>query len=63
MLTFVPVQPMHQFSVPGAASTLTCGVVTFQATLQVSSVAQLAKVLSRIEQVKDVHTVQRDLGG
>ena len=34
---------------------------TFQATLQVSSVAQLAKVLSRIEQVKDVHTVQRDM--
>jgi GTP pyrophosphokinase len=34
---------------------------TFQATLQVASVAQLAKVLSRIEQVKDVHTVQRDL--
>ena len=36
---------------------------TFQATLQVSSVAQLAKVLSRIEQVKDVHLVQRDMGG
>jgi GTP pyrophosphokinase len=35
---------------------------TFQATLQVSSVAQLAKVLSRIEQVKDVHLVQRDMG-
>jgi GTP diphosphokinase / guanosine-3',5'-bis(diphosphate) 3'-diphosphatase len=34
---------------------------TFQATLQVSSVAQLARVLSRIEQVKDVHTVQRDM--
>ena len=34
---------------------------TFLATLQVSSVAQLAKVLSRIEQVKDVHTVQRDM--
>src|SRR5687767_14044552 len=34
---------------------------TFQATLQVSSVAQLAKVLSRIEQVKDVHLVQRDM--
>ncbi len=33
---------------------------TFLATLQVSSVAQLARVLSRIEQVKDVHTVQRD---
>ena len=35
---------------------------TLQATLQVSSVAQLAKVLSRIEQVKDVHLVQRDMG-
>ena len=34
---------------------------TFIATLQVSSVAQLARVLSRIEQVKDVHTVQRDM--
>ena len=34
---------------------------TFVATLQVSSVAQLARVLSRIEQVKDVHLVQRDL--
>jgi GTP pyrophosphokinase len=34
---------------------------TVQATLQVSSVAQLAKVLSRIEQLKDVHTVQREL--
>jgi guanosine-3',5'-bis(diphosphate) 3'-pyrophosphohydrolase len=35
---------------------------TVQATLQVSSVAQLAKVLSRIEQLKDVYSVQRDLG-
>ncbi len=34
---------------------------TFQATLQVSSVAQLARVLQRIEQVRDVHTVQREL--
>jgi GTP diphosphokinase / guanosine-3',5'-bis(diphosphate) 3'-diphosphatase len=34
---------------------------TVQATLQVSSVAQLAKVLSRIEQLKDVYSVQRDL--
>jgi GTP pyrophosphokinase len=34
---------------------------TLQATLQVASVAQLAKVLARIEQVKDVHTVQRDM--
>jgi len=34
---------------------------TIQATLQVSSVAQLARVLSRIEQLKDVHTVQREL--
>ena len=32
------------------------------ATLQVASVAQLAKVMSRIEQLKDVITVQRDLG-
>ncbi|MDQ3937375.1 MAG: bifunctional (p)ppGpp synthetase/guanosine-3',5'-bis(diphosphate) 3'-pyrophosphohydrolase, partial [Chloroflexota bacterium] len=34
---------------------------TVQATLQVESVAQLAKVLSRIEQLKDVYSVQRDL--
>ncbi len=34
---------------------------TIQATLQVSSVAQLARVLTRIEQLKDVHTVQREL--
>ncbi len=34
---------------------------TVQATLQVASVAQLAKVLSRIEQLKDVYSVQRDL--
>ena len=32
------------------------------ATLQVASVAQLAKVMSRIEQLKDVLSVQRDLG-
>ena len=32
------------------------------ATLQVASVAQLAKVMSRIEQLKDVINVQRDLG-
>jgi GTP diphosphokinase / guanosine-3',5'-bis(diphosphate) 3'-diphosphatase len=34
---------------------------TVQATLQVASVAQLAKVLSRIEQLKDVYSVQREL--
>ena len=34
---------------------------TVQATLQVASVAQLAKVLSRIEQLKDVYSVARDL--
>jgi guanosine-3',5'-bis(diphosphate) 3'-pyrophosphohydrolase len=34
---------------------------TVQATLQVSSVAQLAKVLSRIEQLRDVYSVARDL--
>jgi guanosine-3',5'-bis(diphosphate) 3'-pyrophosphohydrolase len=32
------------------------------ATLQVASVAQLAKVMGRIEQLKDVISVQRDLG-
>jgi GTP pyrophosphokinase len=32
------------------------------ATLQVASVAQLARVMSRIEQLKDVISVQRDLG-
>jgi GTP pyrophosphokinase len=35
---------------------------TVTATLQVGSVAQLAKVMGRIEQLKDVITVQRDLG-
>jgi len=34
---------------------------TLQATLQVSSVAQLAKVLQRIEAVRDVHQVTREL--
>jgi GTP diphosphokinase / guanosine-3',5'-bis(diphosphate) 3'-diphosphatase len=34
---------------------------TVKATLQVSSVAQLAKILSRLEQLKDVYSVQRDL--
>jgi GTP pyrophosphokinase len=34
---------------------------TIQATLQVSSVAQLAKVMSRLEQLKDVTSVQRDV--
>ncbi len=32
------------------------------ATLQVASVSQLARVMSRIEQLKDVLSVQRDLG-
>ncbi len=34
---------------------------TVQTTLQVASVAQLARVLSRIEQLKDVYSVTRDL--
>jgi GTP diphosphokinase / guanosine-3',5'-bis(diphosphate) 3'-diphosphatase len=34
---------------------------TVQATLQVSSVAQLARVISSIGQLKDVYSVQRDL--
>ena len=34
---------------------------TVNATLQVASVAQLARVLSRLETVKDVLSVQRDL--
>ena len=33
---------------------------TVQATLEVSSVAQLARVMSRLEQLKDVYSVQRD---
>jgi GTP diphosphokinase / guanosine-3',5'-bis(diphosphate) 3'-diphosphatase len=33
---------------------------TVQATLQVASVAQLARVMSRLEQLKDVFSVQRD---
>ena len=35
---------------------------TVTATIQVSSVAQLARVMGRIEQVRDVTSVQRDLG-
>jgi (p)ppGpp synthase/HD superfamily hydrolase len=31
-------------------------------TIQVASVAQLAKVMSRVEQLKDVISAQRDLG-
>jgi GTP pyrophosphokinase len=34
---------------------------TLQATLQVASVAQLAKVLQRLEQVRDVHQVTREM--
>jgi GTP pyrophosphokinase len=34
---------------------------TVLATLQVASVAQLAKVLSRLEQLRDVYSVQREL--
>jgi GTP pyrophosphokinase len=33
------------------------------ATLQVASVSQLARVMSRVEQLKDVISVQRDIGG
>ncbi len=33
-----------------------------RATLQVASVSQLSRVLNRIEQLKDVVSVQRDLG-
>jgi (p)ppGpp synthase/HD superfamily hydrolase len=33
-----------------------------RATIQVSSVSQLARVMSRIETLKDVISVQRDLG-
>jgi guanosine-3',5'-bis(diphosphate) 3'-pyrophosphohydrolase len=35
---------------------------TVRATLQVASVVQLAKIMSRIEQVRDVQAVQRDFG-
>ena len=34
---------------------------TVKATLEVASVAQLARVMSRLEQLKDVISVQRDL--
>ena len=37
-------------------------IATVTATIQVSSVAQLAHVMGRIEQVRDVTSVQRDLG-
>ncbi|MGH2466682.1 MAG: ACT domain-containing protein, partial [Candidatus Limnocylindrales bacterium] len=33
-----------------------------RATFQVASVAQLARVMARLERLKDVYTVQRDLG-
>ena len=33
-----------------------------QATLEVASVAQLSRVMSRLEQLKDVYSVQRDHG-
>jgi len=35
---------------------------TLALTLQVASVAELARVMSRVEQLKDVLSVQRDLG-
>ena len=35
---------------------------TVKATLDVASVAQLAKVMSRLEQLKDIIAVSRDLG-
>jgi guanosine-3',5'-bis(diphosphate) 3'-pyrophosphohydrolase len=35
---------------------------TVQATLEVASVTQLARVMSRLEQLKDVYSVQRDFG-
>ena len=37
-------------------------VAVVHATLQVASVSQLARVLGRIEQLKDVISVSRDLG-
>ncbi|HEX9549596.1 MAG TPA: ACT domain-containing protein, partial [Candidatus Limnocylindrales bacterium] len=37
-------------------------VAVVRATLQVASVSQLARVLGRIEQLKDVISVSRDLG-
>jgi GTP pyrophosphokinase len=37
-------------------------VAVVRATLQVASVSQLARVLSRVEQLKDVLSVSRDLG-
>jgi (p)ppGpp synthase/HD superfamily hydrolase len=37
--------------------------VVISATLQVASVAQLAKVMGRIEQLKDVTSVQRESSG
>jgi GTP diphosphokinase / guanosine-3',5'-bis(diphosphate) 3'-diphosphatase len=36
---------------------------TVRATLQVASVAQLARVMARLERLKDIYTVQRDLSG
>jgi len=35
---------------------------TVKATLEVASVAELARVMSRLEQLKDIISVQRDLG-
>jgi GTP diphosphokinase / guanosine-3',5'-bis(diphosphate) 3'-diphosphatase len=46
MAANVTVQPDHR--------------ATVQATLEVASVAQLSRVMSRLEQLKDVYSVQRD---
>jgi GTP pyrophosphokinase len=48
--------------VAAAVSTNPDHTAVVATTLQVSSVAQLARVMSRIEQLKDVISVQRDLG-
>ena len=47
-------------SVSAMVARTATAVVT--ATLQVQSVSQLARVMSRIETLKDVINVQRDLG-
>jgi len=53
----------HKVNILAAnVSTTPDHTATVHATLQVASVAQLARLLSRLERLKDVYTVQRELG-
>ena len=53
----------HKVNIMAASlNVLPDGSARVKATLQVASVAQLARVMGRIEQLKDVGSVQRDVG-